>query len=136
VGLPAIMLFALVFYWTPPHFWALSLRLTKDYAAAGLPMLPVVRGTAETTRQIFLYTVLLVAVSLVFFAVARMGLVYLVAALVLGAAFLWQSGRLAREGTVDGTTAGAIRLYKFSITYLTLLFLAVTVDALVAVRIG
>jgi protoheme IX farnesyltransferase len=135
VGLPAIMLFALVFYWTPPHFWALSLRLAKDYAAAGVPMLPVVRGTAETTRQIFLYTVLLVAVSLIFFAVARMGLVYLVAALVLGAAFLWQSGRLAREGTVDGTAAGAIRLYKFSITYLTLLFLAVAVDALVAVRV-
>ena len=136
VGLPAIMLFALVFYWTPPHFWALSLRLAKDYAAAGVPMLPVVRGTAETTRQIFLYTILLVAVSLVFFAVARMGLVYLVAAVVLGAAFLWQSGRLAREGTVEGTTAGAIRLYKFSITYLTLLFLAVAVDALVAVRVA
>ncbi len=136
VELPAIMLFALVFYWTPPHFWALSLRLAKDYAAAGVPMLPVVRGTAETTRQIFLYTVLLVAVSLVFFAVARMGLVYLVAALVLGAIFLWQSGRLAREGTVEGTTAGAIRLYKFSITYLTLLFLAVAVDALVAVRVA
>ena len=136
VELPAIMLFALVFYWTPPHFWALSLRLAKDYAAAGVPMLPVVRGTAETTRQIFLYTVLLVAVSLVFFAVARMGLVYLVAALALGAIFLWQSGRLAREGTVEGTTAGAIRLYKFSITYLTLLFLAVAVDALVAVRVA
>jgi protoheme IX farnesyltransferase len=136
VELPAIMLFALVFYWTPPHFWALSLRLAKDYAAAGVPMLPVVRGTAETTRQIFLYTVLLVAVSLVFFAVARMGLVYLVAALVLGAMFLWQSGRLAREGTVEGTTAGAIRLYKFSITYLTLLFLAVAVDALVAIRVA
>jgi protoheme IX farnesyltransferase len=136
VELPAIMLFALVFYWTPPHFWALSLRLAKDYAAAGVPMLPVVRGTAETTRQIFLYTVLLVAVSLVFFAVARMGLVYLVAALVLGAMFLWQSARLAREGTVEGTTAGAIRLYRFSITYLTLLFLAVAVDALVAVRVA
>jgi protoheme IX farnesyltransferase len=136
VQLPAIMLFALVFYWTPPHFWALSLRLAKDYAAAGVPMLPVVRGTAETTRQIFLYTVLLVAVSLVFFAVAKMGLVYLVAALVLGAIFLWQSGRLARAGTVEGTTAGAIRLYKFSITYLTLLFLAVAVDALVAVRLA
>jgi protoheme IX farnesyltransferase len=133
VGLPAIMLFALVFYWTPPHFWALSLRIAKDYAAAGVPMLPVVRGTAETTRQIFLYTVLLVAVSLVFFAVAKMGLVYLVAAVVLGAIFLWQAGRLAQEGSVEGTSAGAIRLYKFSISYLTLLFLAVAVDALVAI---
>ena len=131
---PAIMLFALVFYWTPPHFWALSLRIAKDYAAAGVPMLPVVRGTAETTRQIFLYTVLLVAVSLIFFAVAKMGLIYLVAAVVLGAVFLWQAGKLAREGTLEGTTAGAIRLYKFSISYLTLLFLAVAVDALIVVR--
>ena len=131
VELPALMLFALVFYWTPPHFWALSLRIAKDYAAAGVPMLPVVRGTAETTRQIFLYTVLLVAVSLIFFAVAQMGLVYLVAALVLGAIFLWKAGNLAREGTQEGTTAGAIRLYKFSISYLTLLFLAVAIDALV-----
>jgi protoheme IX farnesyltransferase len=136
VGLPAIMLFALVFYWTPPHFWALSLRIAKDYAAAGVPMLPVVRGAAETTRQIFLYTVLLVAVSLVFFAVARMGLVYLVAALVLGAMFLWRAGRLAREGTLDGTTAGAIRLYRFSISYLTLLFAAVAIDALVKIPFG
>jgi protoheme IX farnesyltransferase len=136
VGLPAIMLFALVFYWTPPHFWALSLRIAKDYAAAGVPMLPVVRGTAETTRQIFLYTVLLVAVSLVFFAVARMGLVYLVAAVGLGAIFLWQAGKLAREGSREGTSAGAIRLYKFSISYLTLLFLAVAVDALIAVPLA
>jgi protoheme IX farnesyltransferase len=136
VELPAIMLFALVFYWTPPHFWALSLRIAKDYAAAGIPMLPVVRGTAETTRQIFLYTILLVAVSLVFFAVAQMGLIYLVAALVLGAIFLWKAGNLAREGTLEGTTAGAIRLYKFSISYLTLLFLAVAVDALVRFPFG
>jgi len=133
VELPAIMLFALVFYWTPPHFWALSLRIAKDYAAAGVPMLPVVRGTAETTRQIFLYTILLVAVSLVFFAVAQMGLIYLAAAVALGAIFLWKSGRLAREGTLEGTTAGAIRLYKFSISYLTLLFMAVAVDALVKI---
>jgi protoheme IX farnesyltransferase len=136
VELPAIMLFALVFYWTPPHFWALSLRIAKDYAAAGVPMLPVVRGTAETTRQIFLYTILLVAVSLVFFAVAQMGLIYLVTALVLGAIFLWKAGNLAREGTLEGTTAGAIRLYKFSISYLTLLFLAVAVDALVRFPFG
>ncbi len=80
VALPAVLLFALVFYWTPPHFWALSLRIRRDYEAAGVPMLPVVRGIPETTRQIGLYTILLVAISLVFFAVARMGLIYLVAA--------------------------------------------------------
>jgi heme o synthase len=136
VDLPALFLFALVFYWTPPHFWALSLRIAKDYAAAGVPMLPVVRGSAETTRQIFLYTILLVAISLIFFAVAKMGLIYLVAAVVMGAIFLWQAGRLARLVSAEGTTTGAIRLYKFSISYLTVLFAAVAVDALVLIRIA
>jgi len=135
VEVPALLLFAIVFYWTPPHFWALSMRIAKDYAAAGVPMLPVVRGTAETTRQILLYTILLVAISLIFFAVARMGLIYLVAAVVMGAIFLWQAAKLNRTVTVEGTTAGAIRLYKFSISYLTVLFAAVAVDALVLIRI-
>jgi protoheme IX farnesyltransferase len=134
IGLPALVLFALVFYWTPPHFWALSLRIAKDYAAAGVPMLPVVRGVPETTRQIALYTILLVAISLILFAVARMGVVYLAAAVILGAIFLWQAYRLWRVGTSpEGSTAGAIRLYKYSITYLSLLFLAVAVDTIMAV---
>lgn len=136
VEVPALLLFALVFYWTPPHFWALSLRIARDYAAAGVPMLPVVRGTAETTRQILLYTILLVAISLIFFAVARMGLIYLVAAVVMGALFLWQATRLRRAVGVDGTTAGAIRLYRFSISYLTILFAAVALDALVPIRVA
>ena len=132
IGLPALVLFALVFYWTPPHFWALSLRIRKDYAAAGVPMLPVVKGIPETTRQIGLYTVLMVAISLVLFAVAKMGLIYLVAAVVLGAIFLWQAYGLWRRGaSEEASTAGAIRLYKFSISYLSLLFLAIAVDALV-----
>ena len=132
VGIPALLLFALVFYWTPPHFWALSLRIRKDYAAAGVPMLPVVRGIPETTRQIGLYTILMVAISLVLWAVARMGVVYLGAAVVLGAIFLWQAWRLWRQGaSEEGSTAGAIRLYRYSISYLTLLFAAVAVDALV-----
>jgi heme o synthase len=136
VGLPALLLFALVFYWTPPHFWALSLRIRKDYAAAGVPMLPVVRGVPETTRQIGLYSILLVAISLVLWSVARMGLVYLATATVLGAIFLWQAYRLWRVGSSpEGSTAGAIRLYRYSITYLSLLFLAVAVDALVAVPV-
>ena len=142
VGLPALLLFALVFYWTPPHFWALSLRIAKDYAAAGVPMLPVVRGVAETTRQIGLYSILLVAISLVLFAVARMGLIYLVAASVLGAIFLWQAYKLRRIGTSaevaatpSASTPGAIALYRYSISYLSLLFLAVAVDALVLIRI-
>jgi protoheme IX farnesyltransferase len=137
VGLPALLLFALVFYWTPPHFWALSLRIRKDYAAAGVPMLPVVRGIAETTRQIGLYTVLLVAISIVFGIVAAMGAIYLGAAVVLGAIFLWQAYRLWRQGaSEEGSTAGAIRLYRYSISYLTLLFVAVAVDTLIAIPLS
>jgi protoheme IX farnesyltransferase len=133
VELPALLLFALVFYWTPPHFWALALRIRKDYAAAGVPMLPVVRGVAETARQIALYTVLLVAISFVFFAVARMGLVYFAAAAVLGAIFVWRALALWRQAaSPEGTLSQAIRLYRYSITYLTLLFVAVAVDAVVA----
>jgi protoheme IX farnesyltransferase len=134
VGIPALLLFALVFYWTPPHFWALSLRIRKDYAAAGVPMLPVVKGIPETTRQIGLYTILMVAISLVLWSVARMGAIYLVAAVVLGAIFLWQAYRLWRRGSSEeASTAGAIALYKYSISYLSLLFLAVAVDALVLI---
>jgi protoheme IX farnesyltransferase len=134
VGVPALLLFALVFYWTPPHFWALSLRIRKDYAAAGVPMLPVVKGIPETTRQIALYTVLMVAVSVALWAVARMGAIYLGAALVLGLAFLWQAIGLWRRGSSEeASTAGAIRLYRFSISYLTLLFAAVAIDALVLI---
>jgi protoheme IX farnesyltransferase len=131
VGVPALLLFAIVFYWTPPHFWALSLRIRKDYAAAGVPMLPVVRGIPETTRQIGLYTILMVAISLVLWAVARMGWVYLGASVVLGAIFLRQAYALWRQGaSEEASTVGAIRLYKYSISYLTLLFAAVAVDAL------
>jgi protoheme IX farnesyltransferase len=136
VGIPALLLFALVFYWTPPHFWALSLRIRKDYAAAGVPMLPVVKGIPETTRQIGLYAILMVAISLVLFAVARMGAIYLVAAVVLGAIFLWQAYRLWRRGaSEEASTAGAIALYKYSISYLSLLFLAVAIDALVVIPV-
>ena len=134
VGIPALILFALVFYWTPPHFWALSLRIRKDYAAAGVPMLPVVRGIPETTRQIALYTVLMVAISLVLWPVARMGLIYLGAAVGLGAVFVWQAVSLWRRGSSEeASTQGAIRLYKYSISYLSLLFVAIAVDALVLI---
>jgi heme o synthase len=137
VQLPAILLFFLVFYWTPPHFWALSLRIRKDYAAAGVPMLPVVRGIPETTRQIGLYTILLVAISLILWSVAHMGAIYLVSAIVLGAIFLRQAYVLWRQGTSpERSTAQAIRLYKYSITYLSLLMLAVAIDALVVIPLG
>ena len=124
ITLPALVLFAIVFYWTPPHFWALSLRLRRDYAAAGVPMLPVTHGVPETTRQIALYTVLMVCLTLVFFAVARMGLFFLAGSLVLGGLFIFQAFAMWR----DGTDARAVRLYKFSITYLTALFALMVLD--------
>jgi protoheme IX farnesyltransferase len=137
VGVPALLLFALVFYWTPPHFWALSLRIRKDYAAAGVPMLPVVHGIPETTRQIGMYTILMVAISLVLWAVAKMGWIYLIAAVVLGAIFLRQAYRLWRQGaSEEASTAGAIRLYKYSISYLTLMFAAIALDTLVVLPLG
>ncbi len=136
IGVPALLLFAIVFYWTPPHFWALSLRIRKDYAAAGVPMLPVVKGIPETTRQIGLYTALMVAISLVLWAVARMGAIYLIAASVLGALFLWRAyGLWRRAASEEASTAGAIALYKYSISYLSLLFLAVAIDALVVIPV-
>ncbi|HEY2915981.1 MAG TPA: heme o synthase [Candidatus Limnocylindrales bacterium] len=137
VGVPAVLLFLIVFYWTPPHFWALALRIRKDYAAAGVPMLPVVKGIAETSRQIGLYTVLLVALTLVFAVVAGMGPIYLAAAVALGAMFLWQAWVLLQQGTSpEASTAQAIRLYRWSITYLTLLFAAVAVDTIVGLNVA
>ena len=127
VGLPALVLFAIVFYWTPPHFWALALRYRGDYAAAKVPMLPVVRGEAETARQIVLYTIALVAVSLLLLPTAGMGWIYLVAAVVLGAFFLLQAMRLRADA---GNGRAAIGLFRYSISYLTLLFAAVAADAL------
>jgi heme o synthase len=127
IGLPALVLFAIVFYWTPPHFWALALRYRGDYAAANVPMLPVVRGEAETARQIVLYSVALVAVSLLLLPAAGMGWIYLVAAVVLGVAFLASALRLRADA---GSGRAAIGLFRHSISYLTLLFAAVAADAL------
>jgi heme o synthase len=131
ISLPSLLLFAIVFYWTPPHFWALSLRLRRDYAAAGVPMLPVTHGVPETTRHIAIYTVLMVSLTLVFFAVARMGLVFLAGTAVLGALFLFQAFAMWREGT----DARAVRLYKYSITYLTALFALIILDVFVFISL-
>jgi protoheme IX farnesyltransferase len=133
VGIPALVLFAIVFYWTPPHFWALALRFKGDYAAANVPMLPVVRGEAETGRQIVLYSLLLVAVSLLLLPAAGMGLIYLVAAVGLGAAFVWYAVRVLRNAT-DGRAA--LGLFRYSISYLTLLFAAVAVDSIFRLPLG
>jgi protoheme IX farnesyltransferase len=124
ISLPAVFLFLIVFYWTPPHFWALALRLRSDYEAANVPMLPVTHGVRETTHQIALYSVLMVSLTLIFFAIAEMGLLFLGGALVLGGMFLFQAFAMAREGT----DARAVRIYKFSITYLTALFALIILD--------
>ncbi|MDQ2934769.1 MAG: heme o synthase [Chloroflexota bacterium] len=133
VGIPALVLFAIVFYWTPPHFWALALRYQGDYAAAGVPMLPVVRGEAETARQIVLYSFLLVGVSLLLWPTAGMGLIYVAAAVGLGTLFMVYALRL-RHDAADGRAA--INLFRYSISYLTLLFAAVALDSLVRLPIG
>jgi protoheme IX farnesyltransferase len=130
IAAPAWILFAIVFVWTPPHFWALSLRYQGDYAAAGVPMMPVVRGADETRRQIFLYSLVLFGTSLVLIPVAHMGPVYATAALVLGGVFTYRALRLWRTGEAARSWA----LFKYSIWYLAVLFGAVAVDAVVASR--
>jgi protoheme IX farnesyltransferase len=127
VNPPALVLFAIVFAWTPPHFWALSLRYADDYAAARVPMLPVVRGTRETGRQILRYSVLVVAVSLVLLPVARLSALYLGAALALGGVLVVHAVRVVRRSDVRT----AMALFHYSITYLALLFAAAAADRLV-----
>ena len=126
ITLAALLLFAIVFFWTPPHFWALALLIRKDYEAAKVPMLPVVRGVAETTRQIVLYTVVLIAVTIAPFALSQLGVVYLVAAVALGGVFLWLALQLRR----DVTPRRAAVLFHYSLAYLALLFVAAAVDPL------
>jgi protoheme IX farnesyltransferase len=127
VAPPAWILFAIVFVWTPPHFWALAMRYSGDYAAAGIPMLPVVRGNEETRKQILLYSLVLFGTSLLLVPVASMGAIYTAAAVVLGGWFVWRALQLWR-GT---SPAESLRLFKFSILYLGLLFASVAVDAVV-----
>ena len=128
LGVAAALLFAIVFFWTPPHFWALALLIKQDYAAARVPMLPVVRGDRETARQIVLYSLVLVAVTVAPFAWGTLGIAYLVAALALGAIFLALAWQLRR----DTTPARAKVLFHYSLLYLALLFVAMAIDPFVA----
>ena len=127
LSLEALMLFAIVFFWTPPHFWALALILRPDYEAAGVPMLPNVRGEAETARQIVLWTLVLVGVTLLPAAAGFAGPLYLAAAAVLGGAFVMSSARLA----ASPDPARARRTFSYSMLYLALLLVAMVVDAVV-----
>jgi len=121
----AFYMFAIVFFWTPPHFWALSLLMKDDYARAGIPMLPVVRGEEETRRQILLYTVLLYAVTQLPFCAGGLGVAYLVPSMLLGGAFVYCAVRLLRSGE----RGWALRTYLYSLAYLALLFLSMAVAA-------
>jgi heme o synthase len=121
----ALYLFAIVFFWTPPHFWALSLLMKDEYEKVGVPMLPVVRGEAETRRQILLYSVLLYAVTQLPFCAGGFGAIYLVASLLLGGAFIGGAVMLQRRAD----RRSALKLYLFSLLYLALLFCAMVIDA-------
>src|SRR5713101_5706670 len=127
ITLPAIWLFAIIFYWTPPHFWALSLLIQKDYEKAHIPMLPVVMGDGETRKQIFLYSLLLLAVTLVLFGMRAMGYFYLVAALTLGGILVYMSVRLMR----DRSKRWARTLFWYSNCYLAAIFATMVVDRVI-----
>ena len=129
VGLPAVLLASIIFLWTPPHFWALSLYRRDDYERAGLPMLPVTHGEAFTRRQILLYTLVLVASTLVVAPLAGLGPLYTASAAVLGALFVLGAERLRRHPSVPHAQG----LFRYSILYLFVLFLVMSVDALVTV---
>jgi protoheme IX farnesyltransferase len=143
VSLAPVVLFAVIFFWTPPHYWPLSMRFRDDYAAAGVPMLPVVAGNVTVGRQIVAYSWVMVAASLLLWPVAGTTPFYGAAAVVLGAGFLVEAHRLLHRAQIEAAAAeaghtvggpsveaGAMRLFHGSISYLTLLFLAVAVDPL------
>ncbi|XVX22100.1 heme o synthase [Actinomycetota bacterium] len=132
VGWPAVILFLVIFFWTPPHYWPLSMKFTDDYARAGVPMLPVKARFVEVARNIVAYSWVMVAMSLALIPVAPMGWVYTVAAVGSGAFFLWEAHRLLR---LSKRGAGPLelkpmRLFHYSITYVTIVFLGVAVDPL------
>jgi protoheme IX farnesyltransferase len=120
----AVILFFIVFFWTPPHFWALSLLMKEQYAKVGVPMLPVVRGEQETRRQILLYAVLLYAITQLPFCAGGFGMIYLIASLVLGFAFIGAAVRLQRRAD----RRSALGVHLFSLAYLALLFCAMVAD--------
>ncbi len=128
LDLPALYLFAIIFFWTPPHFWALSLLIQRDYAEAGVPMLPVVSGVQETARSIMLYALVLVALTVLFYTTQYVGWLYVVSAGVLGSVFLLLAWRLLRGGGVRGARS----LYLYSLLYLTLLFGVIMADSVLA----
>ena len=132
LGWTPVLLFLVVFIWTPPHFWALAVRYRDDYQAANVPMMPVVASLRRTTLEILVYTVIMWALTLLIGSSAHLGWVYAVSATVLGAMFTYYALRLFRHARVDkADVAEAMRLFHFSITYLSALFILMAVDVLV-----
>jgi protoheme IX farnesyltransferase len=131
VGLPALVLFAIIFFWTPAHFWALALLIRKDYERARVPMLPVVAGDVATYHRILLYTVLTLASTILLFAIHALGYLYLAVALVLGALFLHLVLQLFRSGGTPTASRWAHRLFWYSNSYLALLFVAMALDRII-----
>jgi heme o synthase len=127
LSMPAIWLFAIIFFWTPPHFWALSLLIQKDYEKAGIPMLPVIKGEAETRRQILLYSLLLLAITLILFAMGAMGYFYLVGAVILGGGLVYLAIRLWREQSKKW----ARTLFWYSNMYLAAIFAIMVLDRVI-----
>jgi protoheme IX farnesyltransferase len=124
LNLTAWLLFGIVFMWTPPHFWALSLLIKDDYAAGHVPMLPVVRGERSTTTHIIVYSAILVATTLIPVATGAFGAIYAVSAALLGLGFIWMAARLRREAD----RPAALRTYLYSLAYLAMLFVMMVVD--------
>ncbi len=126
VGLPAVLLAGIIFLWTPPHFWALSLYRREDYERAGIPMLPVTHGEAETRRQILIYSLILVPSTLALAVLGAAGVWYWGPAIVLGAYFVYQAAQVYRTASIPA----AVRLFRFSILYLFLIFTFLSLDAM------
>jgi protoheme IX farnesyltransferase len=127
---PPLILFGVIFYWTPPHFWALAIRYRDDYASVDVPMLPAVASTKDTALRILLYTLALWTLTVLFAPVAGMGRLYLASAIVLGGLFTWMALRLVWEQGDKAASGLAMRLFGWSITYITLLFGAMALDQL------
>jgi protoheme IX farnesyltransferase len=129
VDLVAIYLFLIVFYWTPPHFWALALLKQRDYTKAGVPMAPLVWGDRETMNQMLWYTIILIAITVLPFTFGAFGIIYLVSALILGGILL---GAIVKMRAAHDWTAPAWWVYKYSLLYLALLFVAMAADRKIA----
>ncbi len=136
ISVEAVLLFAVVFFWTPPHFWALAIRYQEDYAAANVPMMPVVEGHQKTAMQMLVYSVIVWIITLVLWPISNLGFIYLGTAIVVGALFTGGAVQILRETDPERQSKLGIRYFGFSITHLTLLFAAVAVDQLVGWGVG